>query len=155
MNKFVTTAIISICALGAQAQEIKGIEAGMTREQVQALFPDGFKGLTVAGIRSIYPNAKFVSYYNDKVLSFTFFFDPSDFETMRTAFKTKYPELTCTDSAVQNRMGATFTQTECVYKNLSLRRFTSSIDTSVVSLHDSEEFARRRAANSEKAKGDL
>lgn len=57
-------------------------------------------------------------------------FAQSDFSIVRSAFQDKYPGMKCSDSAVQNRMGATFDQTVC--------EFTSKTGTVTVSKRASD-----------------
>ena len=73
-------------AASAQAQEIKGISIGMTKEQMLALYPDGTKNLTVGGISSD-DGMDPVQYTNDRVTGFAFRFSGDHFEEMKGVVK--------------------------------------------------------------------
>jgi hypothetical protein len=136
----------------SQSVEIKGLSVGMTKAEVQDLFPT-WKGFTVAGVPSKYPSVSVLpKYHEDRLDQLMFFFNPDSFATVLDAVKSKYPNLKCVDSKVGNAMGAQFSQVECTMGDsssvLQLTRFVGDINTSGLSL-----LSRRSLAEDlEKAK---
>jgi hypothetical protein len=161
---FITVAL-ALASLTATAQEIKGIALGMTKEAFQTAFPDSkpatgpgdkrFIPMTVAGVSSKYASGAMVEFDEDKLVGFIFFFDSKEFNSVQDEFKDKYPELTCSDSTVTNRMGAQFTDTKCIYKSLRIGRFSGDLNTSAIGMTDPEFLAKKSAARTKKASGDL
>lgn len=160
---------LAVVGLNAYAQEIKGLSLGMSKTEVMALFPDSkpmsasiskddkhLVPLTVANIESKYRNSgALITFSEDKLVSFQFYFKSEEFDSMRRAIREKYPELQCSDSTVTNRMGAEFTDTKCQYKNLRLDRFIGDINTSMVGMVDPSFLTKKYDSQTKKAVGDL
>jgi hypothetical protein len=140
------------------AQEIKGIKIGMAKAEVEALYPQedfGQAGFTVAGVRSIHEYHKPITYNaEDNVESFYFAFNVRDFDTVRTALKTKYPKLYCVNSTLVNAMGARFQQVECHYGNLMLSRLGED-HTSSLYMYDLPALRQGVKSKTNRAKADL
>jgi hypothetical protein len=83
---------------------------------------------TIAGVPA---KSAILSGLDDGLLgSVRYVFAQSDFALVRSAFTARYP-MVCTDSVVQNRMGAAFDQTVCVHEtedgSITLRRRNSDL----------------------------
>lgn len=107
------------------------------------------ENFTIGGVPSKYRvNPDFL---NGEMQSMRIFFSASGFDQVRDVVRGKYPKLDCKDRTVTNAMGAKLTQTECYLQGsdgvLSLRRFSSDISTSALSLVGNAEIARQRKAN--------
>jgi hypothetical protein len=118
--------------------EIKGIHIGMTEKEVTEKIGN-VDEFTIAGVKSKHYNIPLSLHYHDgKLDSLDFFFTPEGFGAVLEAVKSKYPSLKCENSTVWNAMGASFQQMECMLEDsetyLRISRFTSSIDTSSLSL---------------------
>lgn len=139
-SRFVIGAIAAISSFSASADpiELKGLQVGMTKEEVNKKFPS-FEGFTIAGVSSKYSSTPVKIEYRDNKLDFLlFFFDSENFSTVLAAVKEKYPELKCIDSEVSNGMGAKFSQVDCTLSDsvstLSLSRFVSDVQTSSLTI---------------------
>ncbi len=106
------------CASNAQEPKIsiKGIEIGFTQAEVanitgtQERFVRGFK------VGGVYGDIGF-SFNSGKLSLAMFRFNSGNFLIIKEAYAEKYKEMKCTDSEVQNAMGAKFEQTTCIYKD--------------------------------------
>lgn len=106
------------CASNAQEPKIsiKGIEIGLTQAEVanitgtQEKFIRGFKVGGVSG-------DIFLSFSADRLGLAMFRFNSGNFTIIKEAYAEKYKQMKCTDSEVQNAMGARFEQTTCTYKD--------------------------------------
>jgi hypothetical protein len=137
---FLLVAALLALSSHAQAQsiEIKGLRIGMSKAEVDALFPS-WQDFTIAGVRSadgLTPSAR---YHEEKLDAFHFFFRARDFDVVAEAVKEKYPATECVDSTVTNAMGATFRQTHCNITNdpsavLRIARFARDVRTSALTL---------------------
>jgi hypothetical protein len=121
-----------------QPIEIKGLIVGMSKAEVEVLFPS-WAAFTIAGVRSAEGFAPVVRYHEDKLDAFHFIFSAKDFDVVAEAVKEKYPSTECVDSTVGNAMGATFRQTHCNITSdpasvLRLSRFVKDARTSVLTL---------------------
>lgn len=97
-----------------------------------------------------------------KVGSVMYSFGQADFSTVREAIASKYPGLTCSDSMVQNQMGAAFEQTKCRYAGdggvLHLERRSGKVTEGMIEiLSDSYLASMLRSADrvNKKAKKDI
>jgi len=135
--------------------EIKGVRLGMTKAEFKSLRLDDF---SVGGVRGKNGNGVKTQFRAGQLDLFMFFTESSDFGDLLTAVKTKYPALKCNNSSIQNKLGASFEQTECKlnYANgeLVLIKYISSLDTSVLSLI-SKELTAELDNNSKSNAGDI
>lgn len=151
----------------AFAQEIKGVTLGMTHEEVLAVNPNLLcpnvtvtmcrdkEAVTVAGVPSLYKTSPVKFNDEGKVESFVFFFSAKSFDTVRDAFQAKYPEMECVSTEVQNRMGVSFTNQTCAFKNLRMQKFVGNVDTSAVSIIDRDAIAKKVQKQKAKAASDI
>jgi len=150
MKTFViAAALVASFVSPAQAQEVKGITMGMDRTEVEKLYPQGVEGITVGGISSAYASIAYDG--NDKVESFSFFFDSGDFFKVMDAVKTKYPKIKCVTSTVQNGYGASFEQVKCDQGTLHLTRFSGKITEGSLMMFSPSLIAGQAKLNSKKA----
>ena len=135
--------------------EIKGIRLGMTKAEYKTLRLDDF---SVGGVRGKNGDGVKTEFRADQLDLFMFFTESSDFGDLLTAVKKKYPAIKCENSSVQNKLGASFEQTECKlpYANgeLRLMKYVSSLDISVVSLISNKLLAEL-GNNSKSKAGDI
>lgn len=157
-------AVLTILALAlplsanAQPIEIKGLYVGMSKAEVLEKFPT-WKDFTIAGVRSKYEHTPVsIKYRDDKLDQLMFFFNSNHFDTMLSALKEKYPEMSCESTQVGNAMGATFDQTRCTLKGtdsiLQFSRYVSDIRTSVLSMM-SMKFLEEQAEKVKERKKDI
>lgn len=137
--------VLSHSAAAADTIDIKGIRLGMSQLDIQELHGTlPLRDFTIGGVRSKYSVSP--DFLDGKMQVLRIFFDASGFDQVRSAVRTKYPDLACADSDVTNAMGTRFTQTECHLKGndgiLTLRRFSSTISTGSLSLISNEELDR-------------
>ncbi len=136
---FVLFAGLNSAAAISQEIEIKGLKLGMSKADVESnvgkirgSFIDGF---TIGGVGGKYLAVKF---HEDKLDNVMFIFKPDGFEAVRRAVASKYPALTCSDSTVQNRAGASFEQVRCELNSdgtrFSLTRISGDVNTSMLTL---------------------
>jgi hypothetical protein len=82
--------------------------------------------------------AMFPEFIGEELHSLLFMLDSKKFTDLYLAISKKYPDIECKESAIQNRMGAVFTQVECVLEDeiseLFLKRYASDLDTSILRL---------------------
>jgi len=158
MKKSIFGLLLCVCAYGLAAQEIeiKGVTLGMSKTDYWTLFPGGAPTdeFSIAGIKSKYHTHLRVTFENDRLVELFFFYEPKYFEQMREALQSKYPKLACSNSTVTNRMGASFTQTDCRYKELSVSRYVS-LDTASLTLIDRDYQERLRKQKADKSRSDL
>lgn len=120
MNKFVVIMAIAIYSCTANAQytkiSIKGVEIGLSKSGVADITGTNrsfVRGFEVAGV-----SGDLALGYGMNGLNLAMFvFSSRNFLSVKEAYAEKYNEMKCTDSEVQNAMGAKFEQTVCVYKN--------------------------------------
>jgi hypothetical protein len=120
MIKLIFSIGIALFSSANAAQEpkisIKGIEIGFSKAEVanitgtQERFARGFRVGGVYGDMAL-------TYGNSGLSLAMFVFNSGNFITMKEAYTEKYKEMKCTDSEVQNAMGAKFEQTTCIYKD--------------------------------------
>jgi hypothetical protein len=131
--------------------EIKGLQIGMTKEEVKAKIGTlAARDFTIAGVPNKYPFFE-PQFYSDKLDHFVFFFDSKFFNQMLEAVRAKYPALRCEESMVSTGAGGSFTQVKCTLRDsigvLSLSRFVNDINTSGLSVYShrflNEEFKSR------------
>ncbi len=137
-------------ALASEPIEIKGIRLGMSQFDIQDKHGQlPLENFTIGGVRSKYRVSP--DFLNGEMQSMRIFFDSDGFDQVREVVSSKYPKLACRNSDVTNRLGAKFTQTECYLRGsdgvLSLRRFSSDLSTSSLSLVGNAELARQRKAS--------
>lgn len=75
--------------------------------------PRNEKHELIRTIASVPTRAVYLAGFDNTLGSIYISFDQSQFGLVRDAFREKYPSMTCTDSVVKNRAGASFDQTEC------------------------------------------
>lgn len=138
--------------------ELKGIQLGMPKSEVERLIGSNPKSFTIAGIYPKSSVAVWTSFINEKLSKFTFIFDASNFRLMQSAVKEKYPQLACESSEVKNRMGATFEEVKCKINsqsgNFLLSRFYIDLSTSAIVMTSVEEQEKIRI-EMEKRKKDI
>ncbi len=132
---------------------IKGMFIGMTTKQYIAqpkVEP------TIGGVR---PKSEFgdgfeLEWAGGELEALTFVFNPAGFDEVVRAVKSKYQRLTGTDSRVQNRAGATYSQTSCLLKqagaSLFIQRYSGDLDTSTLKLQSDaalERFLKHQQKN--------
>lgn len=97
--------------------DIKGVRLGLERTAVEEIIGNLYnykeKNFTIAEVLPSTGRLPQTSYIDEKLSSFYFPFPAKDFESIRGAITSKYPMTRCTNSAVQNRMGASFGQVSC------------------------------------------
>lgn len=166
----ILAAVVSCGAYAAKKQvkpdydvpviEIKGIRLGMTSDdalqifggtELNSTFTIGEVG-TESGIRPL------TTYIDGKLSTFFFSFDSTNFDRVLSAVLSKYPMTKCSNSAVQNRMGASFTQIECVLSSkdgiMTLRKYGKSINSGNLFLA-SNEVLELRKQDAAKKSGDI
>jgi hypothetical protein len=115
------------------ALEIKGLKIGMTEKEA---YDKSIYGFTIGGVSP--KNPIDLKYHDGKLDRLSFVFTPEGFNAVLEAVKSKYPSLKCNNSSVSNAMGASFQQMICMLESpeatLIIRRFTTSIDTSTLTL---------------------
>lgn len=155
MKKLLAIAALAL-ACTAQAQEVKGIQLGQSEEEVKSRFhPNELRFMTIAGVDSMYRGVSPVKFKDGKVKAIIFFFRPGMYEVMRDAFISKYPEMRCKKETVRNRMNAEFENETCIHKNLRIERYSTDLDTSILTLVDREEAMREMNQQRSKAKDDI
>lgn len=134
--------ILASGALDAIASEsgeisVKEFHIGMDRDEVlklDGLFCSDRFDLggcyTVAG-RPI-TDRHFVYDRDDKLVSLTFDFATSGFDSIKRATLGKYPKMKCSAATVENRMGAVFTNDRCLYQtkngSIVIERYGDKLD---------------------------
>jgi hypothetical protein len=155
---FFASALLPLTAR-AQDIEIKGLRLGMTKQEVQKKIGRlPVLNFTIAGVEGI--DGPFSpEFYQGKLDSFVFLFDPRDFDEVLSAVKGKYPALTCENSTVTNAMNARFTQTQCNLRDkqgaLQLSRYVLNISTSALSLVSDRHIKDSLDKQDKKRKKDL
>ena len=94
------------------AIEIKGIYFGMPQVDFYKKFgePPTSNIVYIAGIEG-----QAQTYFENKFLEkFVFIFESQNFESILESVKNKYPQMLCDKGMLQNKMGATFQQVECL-----------------------------------------
>lgn len=122
--------------------EIKGIRLGLERAAVEAIIGDLYnykeKNFTIAEVLPVGGHRPQTKYIDEKLSSFFFSFPAKEFEAIRSAITTKYPVTRCSNSAVQNRMGASFGQVTCELSAsdgiLTLQKYGSDINSGYLML---------------------
>lgn len=134
----IALALLLPFSANSQTIEIKGIQIGLPKEQVEQKAPDS-DAFTIAGVKSKFDMIPYSTKYRDGLLDrFAFYFHSRSFENVLGAVKEKYPKISCVSSPVGNAMGASFEQIQCSLKGtdsiLELRRYAGVIDTSALTL---------------------
>lgn len=131
-------AIVTVLALTASlcsAQDLKGVTVGMTRaEYAQYLLNGGSLGNSIAGAKAVHGPS--IEWRHDRIYAVVYAIRPKDFDDVLSAFRAKYPSITCEVDQVQTRMGVRLDNHTCVYKNFIMIRYVGSIDTSSVAIID-------------------
>ena len=136
-------AALSCVALTVAAQdavlEIRGLRIGMTQDEVVEMYPN-WADFTVAGTRAKFPNMPVtIKYHENKLDQFTYFFASDGFDSLMSAFKEKYPALSCKNSKIGNAMGATYEQIQCDLTDsnsvIRMSKYVSDSRTSLLSLN--------------------
>lgn len=113
---------------------------------------DAVRTIANASTRSV-----FLLGFDNKLGSIRWTFAQSSFALVRDAFREKYPSLKCVDSVVQNRAGANFEQTECVYRSatatLTIKRRGSDLTEGSIDA-TSQEHERLWEADHKKRTGE-
>ena len=123
--------------------EIKGITIGMPMQDYKAIIAtNGDAFFSIGGVTGKSPMPPMFEHREGKLDSFVFFFEPQEFSRVLEAVKSKYPSMGCKNSEVQNRMGASFPQVECVLagtnSTLRVSKYAGDITTSMLSLTSKE-----------------
>ena len=123
--------------------EIKGITIGMPIQDYKLIIANNGDGFfSIGGVTGKSPSPPLYKLRDGKLDSFTFIFEPSDFPRVLEAVKNKYPSINCNNNEVQNRMGATFNQVECVLDGtnsvLNLSKYAGDIETSMLMITSNE-----------------
>ncbi len=117
--------------------DIKGVRLGLERAAVEEIVGNLYnykeKNFTIAEVLPTSGMPPTTQYIDEKLSTFYFPFPSKDFESIRSAITSKYPMTRCTNSAVQNRMGASFGQVSCeIISNdgtLTLQKYGSSTES--------------------------
>jgi hypothetical protein len=138
-SSFLTVLILYSSSVYANPIEIKGLYIGMPKEDFKKQFPT-LNSFTIAGVYSKFKstNPINIKYRNGKIDDLGFFFESENFQTVLSAVKEKYPELSCETSEVSNGAGIKFSQVKCTLEDsesiLTLNRFIGDINTSMLNL---------------------
>lgn len=142
-----------------QEIELKGIKLGMGFNAVADAINNAGGALTIGGVGmkgGVRPNAEYDD--SDRMTSLYFSFTPDQFDDVIGAVKSKYPATKCSDSQIQTRMGASFTQTECRLSSvtglMSIVRYSGSIDTGSLMLV-SRSAIKEQSEKSKKKESDI
>lgn len=141
--------------------EIKGLKVGMDHKDfMQAMSEsDASGGFTIGGVPlTNYKKQPYVEFVDDKVATLYFKFDSVNFDSVFEAVKSKYPSTRCEKSEIQNRMGASFQQTECQLSSITglmtLSRYSGSISDGSIYMASRSKLDSS-AKESEKKKSDI
>lgn len=142
--------------------EIKGVRLGLERAAVEAIIGDLYnykeKNFTIAEVLPLGGVRPHAEYIDEKLSTFHFSFPASEFESIRSAITSKYPVTRCTNSAVQNHMGASFGQVTCEITasdgTLTLQKYGSDIKSGYLMLLSNAAVEKSRK-DSERAKSDI
>lgn len=154
MRYLVCLALVALCTsvCAQEAIVIKGLYMGMPQADFNREFPSGVDEMTVAGVR---PKGRTGVMFRDRKLSFfTFPFDPSQYAQVKEAVVSKYPDLRCSTSVVQTRMGVKHDQEECVLRELTLSRYSDSVTTGTLTMV-SKELEQQIEGEKKKGKSDI
>lgn len=160
--------VACVAASAAPPIEVKGLQIGMTEEQIVAAIGSMTpRGLTIAGVPSFYadnhrlpldPGVE-IQMEDGKLARFTFLFKARYFEPLQQTFSEKYPAMRCSDSSVTTGSGARLTQTECELQDaqsrLSVRRFVGDINTAGLVLESREHTSREAVRAREVRRKDI
>ena len=164
-------AVAVICAeVGAQEPliEVKGIQLGMTEDQVLAIVGSKTpRDLVIAGVPSYYaqdrnmpfdPGVQFLYDEQGHLSKFMFLFKSVGFTDVQAAFQQKYKAMRCLGSEVKTRAGGALNQVQCALKtdvgNLFLERFAGDSDTSALSMSSPDQL-RKDTAERARRLGDI
>ncbi len=149
-------------AWAQEPEDFKGLKFGMTVEEVRKIMPFGQYACSPvsSGYLCRYPVDPFVFWFtfeNGKLATITGDFDPNIFGTLEEAFVSKYGKPhRAEDTAVQNRMGATFQQRELTWVGdvftISLQRYGASVTEGFLSVESTKAVLERQKQLEEKKK---
>ena len=139
------TSFISM-SFAATEIEIKGVKVGIDATDYYNIV-NYSKKFTVAGVNGKDADTSTsVTFDNDKLDEFYFFFEPNDFNHVLNALKNKYPTIKCTNSKVINAFGASFNNIDCDLKDktsyLSITKYMD-INTSALSIQSLKSIAKK------------
>ena len=155
MKKMVAMGVMALFASSIFAQtpriSIKGIEIGLTKEEIKAVtgIDEDMLVMNVAGVKV----AMRLRYRGGKLEMAMGTYSPVEFEIIKEAFSSKYQKIQCQNSSVQNNMGAKFDQVDCSYMDseavLEIRKY---MDTNRGSLKIKSRETFEREVNELKSK---
>jgi hypothetical protein len=150
MKKLVSGLLFAFASFSAFAEPIiiKGIYLGMSKAEFDEFIPDiTYRSWTVGGVKSKHVGSAATPKFEDgKLVSFLFWFDSSEYESVRNAVASKYPKLRCKNSTAQNHYGASFKNERCTLgTEFSIERYSSDIETSSLSMISNEELKKLEA----------
>ena len=150
--------VLCASAHGAEPLSVKGIQLGMSKDQVTAIIraENQAGGFTIGGAKSASQYAKgltTIDQYRDGGLDMlAIFFRPHEFDSVEAAVRTKYSDLACDDMPVQSGAGVALTQRVCVLSDdqggrITIHKYASKVTSSALVFSSkaySEEFKNAR-----------
>lgn len=123
--------------------EIKGITIGMPMSEYKAIIANnGDSSFSIGGVTAKSPMPPLFDHRDGKLDNFAFMFKPEGFTSILDAVKGKYPSISCINSEIQNRIGASFSQVECVLDGtdsvLRISKYAGDITTSILMLQSKQ-----------------
>jgi len=114
-------------------QHLLSSNAPMSPAESQALVAKNIKNFTIAGVQyaTLFrgavqengaPIENMLTMKDGKLSQFIFIFATDRFDVIQASFQSKYPDMKCVDSTVQNAYGASYLQTTCTYQDLTIYR---------------------------------
>jgi hypothetical protein len=137
INLLTLFAIIHSTTVFGQHVEINGLRLGMTETEIEKKFGAlPLNNFQIANVSGKFPVR--LAFHEGKLDELMFFFSSKNFNDVRQAVISKYPELKCAESPVTSPTGAKYYQVNCKleeqFGTLKLDRFVRDIDTSALIL---------------------
>jgi hypothetical protein len=129
--------------------EIKNIRLGMSSDAVYAILGnERVSTFTVGEVGTDSGANPSSSFIDQKLSSFFFPFKSVNFSKVLSAVLSKYPMTQCSNSELTNRMGASFTQVECLLSSkdgiMTLRKYGSTFDSGHLLLSSNEAIEKSK-----------
>lgn len=158
MNKKILTMVLALFSCASYAQDpkisIKGIEIGLTQAEVANITGTQSRYITGFRVGGVHGDIGY-SFSAGKLSLAMFRFNSGNFQIIKEAYTEKYKEMKCTDSEIQNAMGAKFEQTTCIYKDdqgiIELEKYVK-INQSQLKIKSTERIEQEMKENTEKKK---